>query len=253
MTKEIRYFEDLRADKTEAVFALILEKARVSGIKKAVIASTTGSVARRAIEYFRGSGLRLVFVPHQFDFSAKDGNRFGQELDSTLSALEAIRERRSVRSFADRPVEGWKREAILDAAASAPSAHGKRPWRFAVLDDRELASKIVERLPWFAPAMKSDFNLLVLGEPAACVNREYWTVDCAAATENALLAARALGLGAVWMGISPVEANVEAFSSAVKIPEGLVPFSLAAIGYPEGAEAPREPGRARGQDCLIAL
>jgi nitroreductase len=156
------------------------------------------------------------------------------------SALDSIFTRRSVRDFESREVEDEKRRILFQAAAAAPSAHGRQPWKFAAVSDPSTIEKIIEKFPWFAPASKTDFNILVLGEPAKCVNREYWVVDCAAATENILLAAQALGLGGVWMGIAPVEENIMNFKAAVTIPEGLIPFSLIAIGYPKGSVSPQK-------------
>ena len=158
----------------------------------------------------------------------------------SLSTMEAIFTRRSVRDFEAREVEEEKKRLILQAAAAAPSAHGKQPWKFAVMSDQEVIRKVIEKFPWFAPAAKTHLNILVLGEPAKCANREYWVVDCAAATENALLAAQALGLGAVWMGIAPVEENIANFTSIVAVPDGLIPFSLIAVGYPKEGARPQK-------------
>jgi nitroreductase len=147
--------------------------------------------------------------------------------------MEAILTRRSVREFTGSPIQPEVRRALLEAANAAPSAHGRRPWRFAAIDSPELKAALVEAFPWFSPASSAGFLVLVLGKPDCCMQEEYWTVDCAAATENLLIAARALGLGSVWMGISPVKANVAKFLDLVQVPPGLVPFSLVAVGKPE--------------------
>lgn len=149
------------------------------------------------------------------------------------TTLESIFNRRSHRSFADKPLDEKTVRMIIQAGAAAPSAHGKKPYRFARIDRPDVIRAIVEKFPWFAAASRSAANILVLGNPDLCVNKEYWVVDCAAAAENILLASQSLGLGAVWLGIAPVEENIRNFTPLVQIPDGFIPFSLIAIGHPD--------------------
>jgi nitroreductase len=153
------------------------------------------------------------------------------------ATLEAIMSRKSVREFSGEKASSLTRRAVLEAGMAAPSAHGRKPWRFSFIDDERIRECIVASFPWFKPALGSDFNILVSGNPSLCAQSEYWTVDCAAATENILLAARALGLGSVWMGIAPVEENIRRFKELIELPEGLVPFSLVALGRPKDTAA----------------
>ncbi|MFB3764303.1 MAG: hypothetical protein ACE14P_03535 [Methanotrichaceae archaeon] len=83
MESKIVYFEDIKPENTEAVFRLVQERLKGSGIKKLVIASTTGSTARKAMDFFKDSGIKLIIVPHQFDFH-RDTNAFPQELVKAL-------------------------------------------------------------------------------------------------------------------------------------------------------------------------
>ena len=83
MESKVVYFEDNGPENTEAVFRLVQERLKDSGIKKLVIASTTGSTARKAMDFFKDSGIKLIIVPHQFDFH-RDTNAFPQELVKTL-------------------------------------------------------------------------------------------------------------------------------------------------------------------------
>ena len=69
--------------------------------------------------------------------------------------------------------------------------------------------------------------------------QEYWIQDCSAATENILLAANALGLGAVWTGVHPIAERVEAVSKAVKLPENIIPLCVIVIGHPAESPAPK--------------
>ena len=72
MEKRITYFEDVRADNTETTFSLARERLKGSAIKKLVLASTTGATAERAAQFFRDEGVKLIVVPHQFDFKRDD-------------------------------------------------------------------------------------------------------------------------------------------------------------------------------------
>ncbi len=153
------------------------------------------------------------------------------------STLGDIASRRSVRAFTDERVNKDDIEAVLRAAFAAPSAHGKRPFRVAVLEDPATRGRIASAMRWFKPIVDAPVALLVLGEPGACVQEEYWTVDCAAFTQNALLAARSLSLGTVWCGIAPVESNIVAIRSVLTIPARLVPFCAIALGHPKDKDA----------------
>jgi hypothetical protein len=79
MESKIVYFEDTRAENTELTFQLVRERLNAMGIKKLVLASTTGTTARKAMDYFREQGIKLIVVPHQFDFVRKE-NPFPPEL-----------------------------------------------------------------------------------------------------------------------------------------------------------------------------
>ena len=79
MESKIVYFEDVRAENTDTVFELVQERLNAGGINKVVLASTMGATARKAMDFFQGSGVKLVVVPHQFDF-VREVNPFPQEL-----------------------------------------------------------------------------------------------------------------------------------------------------------------------------
>lgn len=83
MERKINYFEEVKADHTEEAFGLVAERLKSSGIKKLVIASTTGATAVKAMEFFKDMGVQLIVVPHQFDFARKE-NPFPKELVQTL-------------------------------------------------------------------------------------------------------------------------------------------------------------------------
>jgi len=85
MEGKIVYFEEGGPDNTEAVFKLVQERLDTLGIKKIVIASTTGATARKAMDFFGDKGVKLIVVPHQFDFY-REKNAFPEELVRALRA-----------------------------------------------------------------------------------------------------------------------------------------------------------------------
>ncbi len=86
MEKSITYFEDVRADNGEVTFSLVRERLKGSAIKKLVLASTTGATAERAAKFFRDDGVKLIVIPHQFDFM-RESNPFSQDLAMKLRAM----------------------------------------------------------------------------------------------------------------------------------------------------------------------
>jgi len=160
-----------------------------------------------------------------------------------MDTLETIRTRRSVRKYQDRPVPPELLEQLLAAAMSAPSARNAQPWHFVVIDDRELLAEIPRINPNARMAAAAAAAILVCGDLKLEKSAGFWVVDCAAATENLLLAAHALGLGAVWTGIHPRQQRVEGFRRMLQLPENVVPHSLVPLGYP--AEQPEAADRYR--------
>jgi nitroreductase len=69
-------------------------------------------------------------------------------------------------------------------------------------------------------------------------HKDMWIQDCSAATENILIAANAVGLGAVWLGIYPREERIKGLIKILKIPDHVIPFSLISIGYPDEKKSP---------------
>jgi len=157
-----------------------------------------------------------------------------------MEAYEAILSRRSVRKYQDRPIEDEVTEKLIRAGAAAPSAHNEQPWHFVVIKDRT----ILDEIPKFHPYAK------MLSEApvalAICADHElekdptagYWIQDCSAATQNILLAAHALGLGACWLGIHPREKRKEALRKLLHLPESVEAFSVIALGYPAQDKKP---------------
>lgn len=147
--------------------------------------------------------------------------------------LTIIRKRRSIRSFTDQTVEEEKLTQLLEAAMSAPSGMDAQPWEFVVITEKEIMDKFRRGL-MFAK-MNAPAAICVLGSSRMQRNRsgdKFWVQDCSAATENILLAATALGLGSVWVGIYPVTMFQRQVANILNLPEGVTPLNLIYIGYP---------------------
>ena len=116
----------------------------------------------------------------------------------TNPALETIFSRTSIRTYQDRTVEPQKIELLLRAAMSAPSARNRRPWAFIVVDNKALLRQLADSLPYAQSAAAAPMAVVVCGvltESQGATNAEWWVQDAAAASENLLLAAHAVGLG----------------------------------------------------------
>lgn len=156
--------------------------------------------------------------------------------------LDNILARTSIRSYQDRPVEQDKIEKMLRAGMAAPSAVDKRPWHFIVVTDRQILEGLAEANPNAGMAARAPLAIVVCGDKSKALTRvpDYWVQDVAAATENILLAAQGMGLGAVWTGTYPVTDRVEKVAKVLNLPEHIVPFCTIVIGYPEMYQAPKD-------------
>lgn len=157
-----------------------------------------------------------------------------------MEALEAILTRRSIRKYSKEKVPDEKIHKLLEAAMSAPSANNYQPWHFIVINDK----KIFDQIPKFHPYSKMIKNasvaIAVCGDKKLEKNNDYLVQDCSAATENILLAAHALGLGAVWLGIYPRKERLSNLKKHLNIPDDILPISLISIGYPAEQNPPAE-------------
>ena len=150
-----------------------------------------------------------------------------------MDAMEAILTRRSVRKYTDRDVSEETVQELLRAAMSAPSGADERPWHFVVIRDRDVLEMITEYHRWAQMLKEAALAVLVCGDLKFEKVADHWYLDCSAATENILIAANALGLGAVWLGVYPsIERRVEKTRELLGIPDHVVPFALISIGYP---------------------
>jgi len=156
-----------------------------------------------------------------------------------MDAIDCILTRRSIRQYSGEPVTGDQLHTILRAGFSAPTAMNTRPWHFVIVRDKTTLDAITNAHPYSKMLPPAGCGILVCGDAARNPNESYLTEDCSAALENMLLAAHALGLGAVWLGVHPRQERVAALRQLLNIPDGILPVGLMAVGVPaETREAP---------------
>lgn len=152
---------------------------------------------------------------------------------------KGIFHRTSVRQYKERPVEKEKVELMLRAAMAAPSAMNQQPWEYYVVTDQETIGKLSESTP-YAGCAKGAPLVFVACYRRECLRPMYAQIDLSASVENLLLEADELGLGAVWMGIAPIEERMKLVGEIVKMPDELQAFALIACGYPLKEQAQQD-------------
>ena len=156
---------------------------------------------------------------------------------------DMIMSRTSVRSFLDQPIEPKKVDMLLHAGMAAPSACNKQPWHFAVIDDRKLLDLIPHFSPYANMVKEAPLAIVVCGnlnKTLEGIEQEFWIQDCAAATENILLMAHALNLGAVWTALYPLEDRYNRMQNLLGLPSNLIPLNTIVIGHPKNLPAPKD-------------
>ena len=156
--------------------------------------------------------------------------------------LDGIMNRRRVRRFAQRPVEEETVVQLLRAAMQAPSAKNERPWEFVVVKDREKLRRLSLVSPYAKAMEHAPLGIVVLCNRERFPNGDdtFWQQDMSAATHALLLAAAALGLGATWLGIAPIEERMVSAAEVLSLPAHIIPFAMLPIGYAQ-QEKPPEP------------
>ncbi len=158
--------------------------------------------------------------------------------DSGQAVLDAIATRTSIRAYTAAPVAADTVELLLRAAMAAPSARNVQPWSFIVVNDRTHLDSLAAQLPYAAMLKSAPLAIVVCGKPAA--SEKWWVQDCSAATENLLLAAHAVRLGAVWTGVYPGMERVDLVRKALRIPDAYIPLNVIVIGYPAQSPTPKQ-------------
>ncbi len=151
--------------------------------------------------------------------------------------MNSIFTRRSVRSFTEKQIEADAMDKILRAAMQAPSAGNQQPWEFVVVSGKQNLEKLSAFNPYAKCLAGANAGIVVLGNTERMAMPDFWQQDLAAATQNILLQAAELGLGAVWFGCAPHENMMDFVRKTCGLDAKLNPFCVIALGYPKDADA----------------
>ena len=171
-----------------------------------------------------------------------DENKNETTADNGNAAIENIMTRTSIRQYKDQPVEQEKVDILLKAAMAAPTAVNLQPWHFIVITDKPTIDLLSGRQPTNAPlliAVCGDTDKTTMPDGKTKLP-DFWVEDVSAATENLLLAAHALGLGAVWTGVYPAMERVAEVANVLNCPNNIVPMAVVRVGYPDEAPEPKD-------------
>ena len=154
-------------------------------------------------------------------------------------AINNIMTRVSVREFTGEKISQEQIDTLLRAAMAAPSAINKQPWAFIVVTEEEKIAALGEALPYSRCSNKPAVAIIPCGDLSKAIPGEmanFWINDVSAATENLLLAAHAMGLGAVWTGLHPDMNRAKMVQDMLGLPEHILPLCVVPVGVP--AEQP---------------
>ena len=177
----------------------------------------------------------------------------GKTQECPPSALDVIMTRTSIRSFTGDPVSKEQLETILKAGMAAPTAMNGQPWRFVVVTDKDKIAEVFAS--GFRGEMFTKAGAVIVvcgqttsmgrpfGQPDAAeqeMPNMFWYEDCSAAAENILLAAHALGLGAVWTAGYPAEERIAPIAAALGLPANVKPLCIIPVGVPAENPEPKD-------------
>jgi len=149
-----------------------------------------------------------------------------------MDAITALRTRRSIRRFQNRPVSRQQLETLVDCGRLAATGRGEQPWEFVVITDPATRGKLAEICEFGKFLAKAPAAIVVL-----CREAKYYLEDGCNATQNILVAATALGLGSCWVA-GEKKPYAEQVSRLVGAPDGFKLIATVAVGYPDEKPTP---------------
>jgi nitroreductase len=152
-----------------------------------------------------------------------------------MEAMEALRERRSVRVYEKKPIPKDLIESVIDAGRLAPTANNVQPWEFIVVTEAGVRRQIAELTDWGKFIAQSGACVAVY-----CKAVKHYLEDGSAAIENIMIAAHSLGLGTCWVAGYGKDYG-EPVRRLLGVPEGYKLVGLISLGYP--AEKPVAKGK----------
>ena len=152
-----------------------------------------------------------------------------------METLEAIKTRRSIRVFQDKPVEWENILIILDAGRWAPSGLNNQPWKFRILDDAEEKSQVADQTRYSDMLKNAPVSIAVFLDTKESYDRTKDVQAIGACVQNMLLAAHDQGIGACWIG--EILKNKEKVNAILRVPEEYELMAVVALGYPAKKDA----------------
>jgi nitroreductase len=149
-----------------------------------------------------------------------------------MDVLEAIFTRRSIRQYGSGKIAQEDVDKLLKAAMYAPSAHNYQPWQFIVIHNKSILNAIRKIHPYADMLKNAGLAIVVCGDFTLDKHIGYLVQACSAATQNILLAAHGIDLGAVWLGVYPRENRIKRISKLLGLPNELIPISIVSVGIP---------------------
>jgi nitroreductase len=178
----------------------------------------------------------ILFIAANILTSCGDNSKTSKS--SAEVVLENIANRKSVRDYIEgKQVEPEKIEKLLRAGMAAPTGKNTQPWEFIVISERITLDSLAANLPYAKMLQKAALAIIVCADTT---KSEYWFVDCSAATENILLAAEAMDLGAVWTASYPYANRMNAVKKVTQHPDNIQSLCVIPIGYPSMKESPKD-------------
>ena len=146
--------------------------------------------------------------------------------------MDAIFTRTSTRQFESRKVENKYIVKLIRAAMAAPSARNQQPWEFYITEDKDILSRLAKSTPYAGPVGNAPAAIIPCYYAEGLPAPEMALIDMAIATENILLEAEVLGLGAVMIGVAPHQDRMKAVAEIISLPDTLKAFTIIPVGYP---------------------
>jgi nitroreductase len=151
-----------------------------------------------------------------------------------MNTIEAIKKRRSIRTFNDKSIASNDIQTLLECAMCAPTARNQQGWKFVLIDDKQILEEISKGIEHGKMCKEADKAIVVCYEVNDELSELYWQQDAAAATQNILLSATELGIASVWVAVHPRVQKIQFISELLKLPETIKPFCIVALGYKDG-------------------
>lgn len=185
----------------------------------------------------------LVFKGNSSDKVAEDKDA-PVELSKSQEVYDLIMTRSSVRSYTDQEISEAQIDTLLRAAMAAPTGGNRQPWSFVVVKDKKILQELSGVLHFAEKQMAhTSLCIVVCGDLKKSFKTEYleyWPFDCSAATENLLLQAHAMGLGAVWNTVTHSKEESGNVRRILNTPDHILPMAAVTIGYPKGPARPKD-------------